>query len=497
MEATMIRQLFCLVAFAITLVPTLTAASFAGQPEDLPLLQRSDLVYNGAFRVPKGRYGNSRRESSLSFGGWALAFRPAGPGKRANGSLYLAGPDKMITEIAIPPLVDPSDATACPSRTPSCLKTAAVIQGSFDISNGNWTKIGKGRSEVEEGTPAGLLVYGDRLIGTVQTQYDERNVYSHYTAALEWNYADPSSASFKGMYRVGVNPVRASSSNAGFVGGYLGRVPASFREALGGPVMTGALVDSVISRSSYGPTAWIFDPDTLAASDPADAEMVLGYPSSHAELFDYGRVADQPTANGSMQVRGITFPEGTRSVIFWGGMGIGMSGKGSMCYGEGTEDLTQVKRKEEVAAWSAAHGGATYRCGGNLIRVSNGIAENPCCFDRVRTESKGEHAYPYVYRAWVYDANDLAAVKAGKKKPWHLRPYAVWDFSSYRIEPGAYYRLSPSAIDLPFGIEDAAILGAAYDPATQRIFLAQKGGDKPNIEPFPIIHVFSVRPMTR
>jgi hypothetical protein len=84
--------------------------------------------------------------------------------------------------------------------------------------------------------------------------------------------------------------------------------------------------------------------------------------------------------------------------------------------------------------------------------------------------SKGEHAYPYKAYVWAYDANDLAAVKAGAKQPWQIVPYATWEL------PG-----------ISVGYD--GIGGAAYDPATRRIYVSEKNGDGER----PLIHVFKVQ----
>ena len=84
--------------------------------------------------------------------------------------------------------------------------------------------------------------------------------------------------------------------------------------------------------------------------------------------------------------------------------------------------------------------------------------------------SKGEHAYPYRGYVWAYDAADLAAVKAGSKQPWAVFPYATWEL--------------PNIGDVGFD----QVGGAAYDPATGRIFISKKNADSDK----PVIHVFRV-----
>jgi hypothetical protein len=76
------------------------------------------------------------------------------------------------------------------------------------------------------------------------------------------------------------------------------------------------------------------------------------------------------------------------------------------------------------------------------------------CYDPT-SPYKGNHGYPYRGFVWAYDANDLAAVKQGKRNPWDIKPYAAW------------------TITAPFMSNASdAILGAAYDPATQRVFMS-------------------------
>jgi len=59
-----------------------------------PLLQQSDLIYQGAFRVPRGTIGSS----TLNYGGTGLAYNPA------RNSLFLVGHDwdQATAEISIP-----------------------------------------------------------------------------------------------------------------------------------------------------------------------------------------------------------------------------------------------------------------------------------------------------------------------------------------------------------------------------------------------------------
>jgi hypothetical protein len=400
----------------------------------LPLIQQGNLVYQGAFRVPKGRYGASQRASSLSFGGAALYFN------KSNNSLFMIGHvyEKMLIELSVPNVINGNNINE--------LQTATVLQPSIDISEGNWNNLRlDGTAVGNGGVPGGFLISNDTLIGSSWASYDgpTEAARSHFTASPNWSRSGPQ---FKGMYRVGVNPNRSGSANGGFVGGYMAHIPADRQAEFGGPALTGMGAIAIISRSSFGPCAWVFNPDDLGVRDPSPATMLVGYPAGHTTL---GAYSDTPSLyyNRATEVRGLVFPEGSNSVLFFGRHGLGLTGAGDSCYGYGTSDKSKHKTVN-----------------------SDGVLN---CYDPTDS-SKGVHAYPYVYRVWAYNAGDLLKVKNGIKKPWDITPYAIWN------------------LDFPFAIGNAHILGAAYDPTTQRVFISQQAGDKPNIDPFPLIHVYKL-----
>jgi hypothetical protein len=67
-------------------------------------------------------------------------------------------------------------------------------------------------------------------------------------------------------------------------------------------------------------------------------------------------------------------------------------------------------------------------------------------------------------------------VRAGDKRPWDVKPYAVWPF------------------ELPAIGDPYPRLGAmAYDAERRRLFVTQLFGDKDGYARRPVVHVFSVR----
>lgn len=85
------------------------------------------------------------------------------------------------------------------------------------------------------------------------------------------------------------------------------------------------------------------------------------------------------------------------------------------------------------------------------------------------TEPRSGHgptAYPYQVIVSAYDVNDLAAVQAGTKSPWQLRPYAVWTLTL--------------PVQFPAGKYAKKDLGAvAFDPINRRLYLTQRYVDGP------------------
>jgi hypothetical protein len=400
----------------------------SGPTSDLPLVHPADLVYQGAFRVPEGDAGGEARLGGYSYGGTAIAYDPDRDG------LFMVGHDhyQRVGEISIPAPV--------PADTLEALDAASVIQGLTDVGEGHLADIGEGGEPYTDDSVkiGGLMAWEGRLIGAVYGYYDaaSRARSSHFSSGRDLS----TQGDFRGMFTVG-------TQNPGFVGGYMTPIPQAWRATLGGSALTGNCCLSIIARTSFGPTATAFDPSDVGTTDPAPATLLVGYPADHPTLGEWGNTETvDPDFNMGTQVTGIAFPEGTRSVLFFGRQGLGVP-----CYGAGTDDPSLDRTPIEP--------------GSSVVY----------CLDRA-SHSKGTHAYPYASYVWAYDASELALVRAGQKQPWEVQPYATW------------------SLDLPFATEGRNLGGAAYDPLTRRLFLSQECAD-PGGGYFcgPVIHVFEVR----
>ena len=347
----------------------------------------------------------------FEYGGTAIGFNPS------NRSLFIVGHDwdQFVAEIEIP---------GVRAGALAGLSTARLLQPLTDATEGTLQAINP--SDPNSKKIGGLLPRGDQLVMSAYSYYDGAG-----TQQLS-HFVRPISLAVKGHVQ---GPFRVGSTGAGFVSGYLGEVPPAWRDIFGGPMLTGNCCLGVISRSSYGPAVFAFSPDRGDRKDAKAAEL-LSYSAAHQTLGAWD--GTNAYFNGTSSIRGVVFPEGTRSVLFFG-----RQGTGTFCYGPGTSDRRQ--------AGEPADGGV-----------------DRYCFDPA-DGSKGVHGYPYEYRVWAYDAGDLAAVNGGRKRPWDVKPYAVWPLA------------------LPYATE-TSIGGAAYDVSTRRLYLSQTSGDGT----LPVIHVFTL-----
>ncbi len=409
-------------ALAIALLAGGAAAPWGGSaasgPRGLPLLSRRSLGYLGSFRLPVARSGHK----TFAYGGTALAYDPS-----RNG-LFVVGHDwyQLTAEVSIPRLVQ--------SGRLGRLRRARYVQGFADATGGKLDLTGP-RGGVYTGgggnKVGGQLVYRDRLYGSVYVYYDasDSQVRSHWARSS----TSLRSSRVGGLFTVG-------RQGAGYVSGFMALIPAGWQAQLGGPALTGNCCIPIISRTSFGPAAFSFDPAKLGSARPAPDHALVYYPQQHPTLGPWNASWNPRRGRlfgGGTSIRGMAFPGGSRSVLFFGTQGVGR-----FCYGEGTSDRSLAsKPTPDGTIW---------------------------CYDP-DDSSKGTHAYPYVPEVWAYDAAQLADVRAGRLRPWQVRPYATW-------------RLS-----LPF--RSPQIGGAAYDPARGLVYISQQYVDGAA----PVIDVFKVR----
>jgi hypothetical protein len=409
----------------------------AGDPSGLPLVQQSDLEYLGAFRVPSS--------DNYGFGGFALGFNAAGNG--GLGSLYMAGPlGRTMGEFSIPALVN-----ATGTNNLASLNFASRIQAPVDAGNSEFTA----EMVPEQGGARvffGAYPYNGALITAVSGPYvtsDFPQTKSHLRRPL--TLTDTSNYSLRAV--AGPSPYQ----NLRYFAGYMMNVPQEWRALLGAPAITGNVASSIVSNASDGPSALAFDPDALIAGDIV-GQPLMHYPAN--TLFDWpANVNTGVTAtlwNHTGVVGGGCIPNGTRTIAFFGTLGVGQ---------------------------------ITYGPGGSTPVSGNG----PWAYDPTNN-SNGEHAYPYRYYCWLYDLNDIVARKNAGTTTGTLRPYSYFDFTM----PFEGTRESPWPGGTDPDPDSHNLGGVAYDPATRRVYIVQGAGGYGARAPggTPIIHVFRVNSAT-
>ena len=376
-------------------------------PQSSGRLSFDQLAYEGAFRVPAESNGES-----FSYGGQTLAYNPA------SDTLFVSSLHGKVAEVSIPA---PAKGTL-----PEQLPVASVVQPFRDPADGRLKDIAESGAVL-----SGLLVHEGRLYGAGVIAYDATNAQrvSHFGRSL-----DLARNEVTRIHQVG------ETGKSGFVAGYMASVPQEWRAALGGSAVTGQCCISIISRTSYGPGLFAWNPADLGRRDPLPATPLLYYPQQHPTLGVWE--GSNEMFGGTTEVAGVAIID--RTILF-----AGRNGMGTFCYGDGTAD-------KKAASEPRANG-------------------EKFCYDPTNS-SKGQHAFPYRLQFWAYDINDLAAVRAGGRDPWDVRPYAVWPF------------------ELPAIGDPYPRIGAvAFDAARRRLFVTQLFGEKDGYDRRPVFHVFTVR----
>ncbi len=400
-------------------------------------ISSQDIRYVGSFRLPNTMINGSR----FGFGGRGIAVYhdplTGIPSLFMEGHAWYPG---KVGQVEIP-------GNLSATTTYRSLPEARMLQGFYDITDGKFATLGS----TDYNAIFGMLAYGNRLIVGATSWYDaaSKQKNSHGYSGFDLARSDD----FSGFYRV------QAQAGPRSLGGYMTTIPSAWREAFGGPVLTGNAALSIISSISSGPAASVFDPDDLGVASPTPATTLVFYNDPIRHYLVSGSSTENTFSFGST-VNGIAFPDGSESVLFFGLQSMA----DGYCYGFGVQDPAQHR---------------TY-CHADAPTVM-------CCYDPCNG-SKGGHGYPYKHYVWAYDADDLLLVKnrvtlsAENRtanvdascangtviEPWCLKPYAAW------------------AIDDLNKSGCASIRGAGYDPLTRNVYLTQGFGEEPKVDVFHI-----------
>lgn len=349
-------------------------------PTTLPLIQQGTFTRTGSFKLPQGPQGTDTY-ATFEYGGGMLSYDAARNGLFVGSHVWR----RYIAEVTIP----------------ANGGTAAFIQPFADPSEGKSPlSITLDANGADKG---GSLVVGDKLYTTWYADYGSSTLGTHLMSSSDLSVQGDVS----GPFTVGAGPTPNDMASD-----YMSPIPKVWQALLGGTHLTGNCCKNIISRTSYGPAVFAFTPPPAGATS-----RILGNPLVY--YTGANPLAPASSTNNlfnlATHIRGVVFPEGSRSVLFFGRQGIG-----TYLYGATTAD------------------------GGSIVDPDD--------------SSKGTHAYPYVYQVWAYDAIDLLSVRNGTRQPWSVRPYATWTLTLPKAKMTDIY-------------------GAAYDPTSGTVFISQAFGD--------------------
>lgn len=417
-----------------------------GDPLTYPLVTQSDLSYAGAFLPP------TNTDFFAYDGGWPGIDETA-------GTMYMVGgtgsAHRGVAEITIPALKNPNAVSGSNATKAASLNQASIIQSVADGSVGRF---------VDPQVVTGALVHNGRLILSGGGLYGN-------PPGLAASHIARSKTLSNNSGIVSLTAYGAASGNyrePRMWSGYMAHIPTEWQALLGGPCLTGYTAPSIVSSTSDGPAAMVFDPDNInGTATQLIGTPLVGYhfttPLDGGDPDPNGTIRGgyYPRWNWTGEVAGCCIPAGTRTLLFFG-----VNGHGQFYYGPGVTNR-------------ALHG--TPAAGGAQIY----------CYDPT-SDSNGEHAYPYRYQAWAYDLATLLAVKNGTLQPHQAQPYAWWPFNLPMEGTFAYdYGLNvPNPDPDP---DPHTVRGMVYQRSTRRIYFVTTRGIGFGL---PTVHAFTVNNAT-
>ena len=323
-----------------------------------------------------------------------------------NHSIYLAGHnhDQAIAEFAIPELVN--------STNLNDLNTAeAPLQNFSNIldrtADGNPQSIDR---------ITGMKLFGDQMMVNGLEYYDADADNTHTTVMIREAF-DVSSSIVDGFFTM---------QGAAHIAGWISPIPGEWQALLGGTHISGNASNlPIASRNSVGPTAFVFDPTLLLGSFTTDE-----IPSTALIDFSLDNRLHDDRYNE-------TGENDLWTVVSWAVYGF-------------------IVPDTRTYVTIGSSGGHEFGLGYKATQDTGRLCPGPCSL--VAADN-----YNYY---WLWDVNDMLAVKNGDMQPYEIRPYAYGEFSV------------PFQTDVRNGEEEIHyIRGASYDADTGTLYVTINQAD--------------------
>jgi len=456
--------------------PTQTTALVPGStPEkSLPtirsssLIQPSDLVYLGAFRLPDA----GERPKTFEYGGNAMTFYPGGdaqgPGDGFPGSLFVTGHDRLpygempdgdqLAEISIPqPVI---------SKAPAKLNTAGFLQDFHDVAAGYF----KGLDEIPR---LGLAFLDTPATGPkLHLAWGQHIQPDEVVASHAWLSLDLAHSDLQGTWFIG-------SQSLDSVNGYNFTIPTGWADqnASGRYLATGRFRDG--GWSGMGPALFAYQPWVDEKGTPAapgthleETVLLLYQKSTESETFERALTGYQhpdeweggawlttsagksgvlfagTKSNGDKYWYGFVNPSGPQAPCVEGEMvgqfPICRLANGELCP---QEDLIECPNHSDYRGWWSTHFDAEFI---------------------------------------LYNPDDLARVARGEMDLWAPQPYVSMDIDPYLLNnpAGVEPDMIGSGDQRRFRIGDVA-----YDREHNLVYVLELFADGAK----PVVHAWQLK----
>lgn len=392
---SMVRSIFFVFIFFLC-IPSLlqTIGLVSIRAAELPRLHLEDIEYQGAFRLPATTYGTS----SLNYSQGPLEYNSE------NHSIFIAGHThhQNIAEFAIPEIVKSEILSELNMAGAPLQEFVSVLDRATGGNPQSINSIG-GMEFVRDNDGGKLIINGYEY-------YDAPGDNSETTLIAE-NASELGTCAMDGFHTF--------EGGAGHTSGWISPIPREWQATLGGTHITGQSSGiPIISRTSVGPSAFAFNMETLVSGstvpEPIPTTKLLDFSLGHPLHDD---LSNEEGSNDiwthlTRVVYGFIVP-GTRTYLTIGQSGGHESG---ICY-KCTQDNGHL-------------------CGGYCAPESD----------------------DYYHYYWMWDMNDLVAVKNGEMNSYDVRPYDYGEFPT------------------PFATNSFG--GGSFDPQSGILYLTVQKADR-------------------
>ena len=352
--------------------------------------------------------------SSMNYSEGPLAYSPA------RDSILIVGHShqQAVAEFTVPGIVNSTELADLPMAVAPRQTFATVLDRTPDGNPESLDRIG-GLAVIPGADHDELLV----------------NAYEYYDAPGDNTLTTLVVRDATDLAGATVDGYVAFAGGAGHTSGWLSLIPLEWQTALGGRYLTGQSSGMpIIGRSSVGPSAFAFDPDDVGEAGTIPTETLLDFSLDHPLHADLeNAVGDNDLWTHLSRVTYGFIAPGTRTYVTLGYSGGHASG---VCY-KCTQDNGNV-------------------CGGYCA----------------------PQADDYDQYVWLWDVDDLVAVREGRTEPHAVRPYAYGPFAT------------------PFETDLHQLGGASFDPAAGLLYITVQEADRAQGEYAnpPVVVVYRLEP---